>query len=155
MKKHIRLFQIYILLLIAFFIFFGIAAYCEIIGTKIIYVNNDNEAEITERLEDGEISINGELSSVACKQGLGDWTLYLQYEDGSRDSHFLDDGVAIDIHEYISEYISENGVVGGIKGEVSRYGAGICLIFVVPYSFYKLIMFGRDLEMKKYNRDRQ
>ncbi|MCD7753723.1 MAG: hypothetical protein LUH41_04160 [Clostridiales bacterium] len=152
MKKHISFFhKIYILLLIAFFIFFGIAAYCEIIGTKIIYVNNDNEAEITEMLEDGEISIRGELSSVACKQGLGDWTLYLQYEDGSRDSHFLDDGVAIDIHGYISE----NGVVGGIKGEVSRCGAGICLIYVVPYSFYKLIMFGRDLEMKKYNRDHQ
>lgn len=152
MKKHIGFFhKIYILLLIAFFIFFGIAVYCEITGTKMIYVNSDNEVEITEMLEDGEISIRGELSSVACKQGLGDWTLYLQCEDGSRDSHFLDDGVAIDIHGYISE----NGVVGGIKGGVSRYGAGICLIYVVPYSFYKLIMFGRDLEMKKYNRDRQ
>ncbi|MCD8381990.1 MAG: hypothetical protein LUC30_03610 [Clostridiales bacterium] len=151
MKKYIRLFhKIYILLIIAFFIFFGIAAYCEIIGTKIIYVNNDNEAEITEMLEDGEISIRGELSSVACKQGLGDWTLYLQYEDGNWDSHFLDDGVAIDIHGYISE----NGVVGGIKGEVSRYGAGICLVFVVPYSFYKLCMLGRDIEEKKFNRNR-
>ncbi|MCD8118203.1 MAG: hypothetical protein LUE29_01695 [Lachnospiraceae bacterium] len=135
MKNYHKLFNIiYILLIVGLIIFLIIEIYCEIMGTKYVYINSSNEADITEILEEEEISINGELKYVAWKQGLGDWTLYIGYKDGNWDSHFWNDGIAGNIQDYIIE----NGVVGGIKGRASRNGIGLCIIFLVPFSLYKL-----------------
>uniref|UniRef100_UPI00405679B3 hypothetical protein n=1 Tax=Agathobacter sp. TaxID=2021311 RepID=UPI00405679B3 len=62
-------------------------------GEVFLKVDNDNENLLSEMCEIQNISLNGELTQIGCKQGLGDWYLYLKYKDGSSDESLLNDTV--------------------------------------------------------------
>lgn len=121
MKTKNRCFIIAIIINVISVVVFIISVILEFgIGLKGEYyleINDDNRALIFEMCEMGGISLKGELSQIGCKQCLGDWELYLTYEDGSSGGDILNDLVAWELRAYIRE----NGSVGGTKGVIVIY----------------------------------
>ena len=78
-------------------------------GQYYLNVNKQNEDYIVKMLEeDNDISKDKTIRKIGNMQGLGDWVLYLEYTDGSKEEDILDDG---DLHE-LYMYIKQNGKLG-------------------------------------------
>ena len=84
--------------------------------------------------ETEDIPLNGKLIQIGCKQGLGDWYLYLYYDDDSSERRILEDTIGFELRMYIRE----NGQIEGTKGvivnslvKVSAFIVGIYIICVL------------------------
>ncbi len=77
-------------------------------GEVFLNINENNREIILEKCEMNSIIIEEGISRIGCKQGLGDWYLFLGYENGVVHKQLLNDTVAIDLQTYIRE----NGQVG-------------------------------------------
>lgn len=75
-------------------------------GKYYLKVDSDNREYIEKAVEEN-YKLSGTLDKVACMQELGDWNLFLYYEDGTEDKAlFGDDNSKV---EHLREYIIENG----------------------------------------------
>lgn len=99
-------------------------------GEVFLKVDNGNKNLLSEMCEMQDISLDGELSQIGCKQGLGDWYLYLKYKDGSSNERLLNDTVGADLRTYIRE----NGQVGGTNGLIVNYLMKISVAVVGIYT---------------------
>ena len=64
-----------------------------------------------------EIKEENKLKRIGYMQGLGEWILYLDYKDGTKDEIVLKDHEAHDLYMYIKQ----NGSIAGTKGKVAKY----------------------------------
>ena len=62
-----------------------------------------------------EIKEENKLKRIGYMQCLGEWILYLDYKDGTKDEIVLKD------HEAHDMYIKQNGSIAGTKGKVAKY----------------------------------
>lgn len=138
MKKTNRYFKILfiiaiILIPICFCIYFQYA----LIGKKYVKVNNQNENEILKMLEESNsIQIKGKIKEIGNMQGLGDWYLYIRYEDGSQEEEIFDDGDSFELYQYIKH----NGILAGTKGMIVKYTLYTSVGIVIVYLLYKISM---------------
>lgn len=106
-------------------------------GQYYLNVNKQNEDYIVKMLEeDNDISKDKKIRKIGNMQGLGDWELYIEYTDGSKEEDTLDDG---DLHE-LYMYIKQNGKLGGTKKTIVDYTFITSVGIVVLYGIYKIGM---------------
>ena len=106
-------------------------------GQYYLNVNKQNEDYIVKMLEeDNDISKDKKIRKIGNMQGLGDWELYIEYTDGSKEEDTLDDG---DLHE-LYMYIKQNGKIGGTKKTIVDYTFITSVGIVVLYGIYKIGM---------------
>ena len=106
-------------------------------GQYYLNINKQNEDYIVKMLEeDNDISKDKKIRKIGNMQGLGDWVLYLEYTDGSKEEDILDDG---DLHE-LYMYIKQNGKLGGTKATIVHYTFIASVGIVILYSIYKICM---------------
>ena len=85
---------------------------------SIINVSSKNEETISMLLSQvTEIKEENKLKRIGYMQGLGEWILYLDYKDGTKDEIVLKDHEAHDLYMYIKQ----NGSIAGTKGKVAKY----------------------------------
>lgn len=82
-------------------------------GKYYLKVDSNNREYIEKTVEEN-YKLKGNLNKVVYMQGLGDWYLFLYYEDGTKDETTFGDGNSK--VEHLREYIRENGYN---EGEVS------------------------------------
>ena len=106
-------------------------------GQYYLNINKQNEDYIVKMLEeDNDISKDKKIRKIGNIQGLGDWVLYLEDTDGSKEEDILDDG---DLHE-LYMYIKQNGKLGGTKATIVHYTFIASVGIVILYSIYKICM---------------
>ena len=104
-------------------------------GQYYLKVNSKNEDYIVKMLEeDNDISKDKKIRKIGNMQGLGDWELYIEYTDGSKEEDTLDDG---DLHE-LYMYIKQNGKLGGTKAMIVKYTFIASVGIVILYFIYKI-----------------
>lgn len=136
MNKLLKVLFIIALILIPICIILTI--YYAFLGKTYLKVNSKNEETILKMLEENEnIAIKGKIKEIGKMQGLGDWYLYIIYEDGSQEETILDDG---DLHE-LYMYIKHNGKLAGTKGIIVHYIFIISVGIVIIYALYKICMY--------------
>lgn len=140
MKNFLRVYKnIAIVSGIVFFISIGLSFLYGLKGDVFLNVDNKNRDIIIEMCELEDISLKGELTKIGCKQGLGDWYLYLYYEDGSTERDILNDTVGAELRTYIRE----NGQVGGTKGMIAdnliKVSASIVGSYIICILIYQIV----------------
>ena len=104
-------------------------------GQYYLKVTSKNEDYIVKMLgENQDISTDKKINKIGNMQGLGDWELYIEYADGSKEEDTLDDG---DLHE-LYMYIKQNGKLGGTKKTIVDYTFITSVGIVILYSIYKI-----------------
>ena len=104
----------------------------ELKGKIYLNVNEDNIETIRELCEIDDIEIDDGLSQIGYKMCLGDWELYLKYQNGTTDWALLNDTVGVDLRTYILE----NGKMGGIAGTITykiMNGSAVLVMICVIY----------------------
>ena len=104
----------------------------ELKGKIYLNVNEDNIETIRELCEINDIEIDDGLSQIGYKMCLGDWELYLKYQNGTSDWALLNDTVGVDLRTYIQE----NGKMGGIAGTITykiMNGSAVLVLICVIY----------------------
>ena len=104
----------------------------ELKGKIYLNVNEDNIETIRELCEIDDIEIDDGLSQIGYKMCLGDWELYLKYQNGTSDWALLNDTVGLDLRTYIRE----NGKMGGIAGTITykiMNGSAVLVMICVIY----------------------
>ena len=72
----------------------------ELKGKIYLNVNEDNIETIRELCEIDDIEIDDGLSQIGYKMCLGDWELYLKYQNGTSDWALLNDSIGVDLRTY-------------------------------------------------------
>lgn len=104
----------------------------ELKGKIYLNVNEDNIETIRKLCENDDIEIDDGLSQIGYKMCLGDWELYLKYQNGTSDWSLLNDSVGVDLRTYIRE----NGKMGGIAGTITykiMNGSAVLVMICVIY----------------------
>lgn len=104
----------------------------ELKGKIYLNVNEDNIETIRELCEIDDIEIDDGLSQIGYKMCLGDWELYLKYQNGTSDWALLNDSIGVDLRTYIRE----NGKMGGIAGTITykiMNGSAVLVMICVIY----------------------
>lgn len=104
----------------------------ELKGKIYLNVNEDNIETIRKLCENDDIEIDDGLSQIGYKMFLGDWELYLKYQNGTSDWALLNDTVGVDLRTYIQE----NGKMGGIAGTITykiMNGSAVLVLICVIY----------------------
>lgn len=104
----------------------------ELKGKIYLNVNEDNIETIRELCEIDDIEIDDGLSQIGYKMFLGDWELYLKYQNGTSDWALLNDSIGVDLRTYIRE----NGKMGGIAGTITykiMNGSAVLVMICVIY----------------------
>ena len=103
-------------------------------GDVYLKIDDKNRSLVSDMCETEDIPLNGKLIQIGCKQGLGDWYLYLYYDDDSSERRILEDTIGFELRMYIRE----NGQIEGTKGvivnslvKVSAFIVGIYIICVL------------------------
>lgn len=104
-------------------------------------VNKKNINTIVEMLEknehivnSSEIKINKDIVRIGKMQGLGDWYLYIKYNNKVEVTTILGDGESRDLYQYISE----NGSFGGNFGIITKLSIIISVAFIPIYVTFKI-----------------
>ena len=106
-------------------------------GQYYLKVTSKNEDYIVKMLgENQDISTDKKINKIGNMQGLGDWELYIEYADGSKEEDTLDDG---DLHE-LYMHIKQYGTLGGTKKTIVDYTFITSVGIVILYSIYKICM---------------
>lgn len=95
---------------------------------------DSNNREYIEKTVAENYKLSGTLDKVAYMQGLGDWYLFLYYEDGTEDETTFGDGNSK--VEHLREHIRENGYN---EGEVSWNKIKISFLIIVVVSICESI----------------
>lgn len=103
-----------------------------IIEKFYVKVDTDNQELLREMIEQNNIKIYGGLKRVGCRQELGEWTLYLEYENGKIQKEILDDGDCRELHNYIREY-------GSIEGGFAYSAIKPLLLIIILCVCYKIL----------------
>ena len=104
----------------------------ELKGKIYLNVNEDNIETIRELCEIDDIEIDDGLSQIGYKKCLGDWKLYLKYQNGTSDWALLNDSIGVDLRTYIRE----NGKMGEIAGTITykiMNGSAVLVMICVIY----------------------
>ena len=104
----------------------------ELKGKIYLNVNEDNIETIRELCESDDIEIDDGLSQIGYKMCLGDWELYLEYQNGTSDWALLNDSIGVDLRTYIRG----NGKMGGIAGTITykiMNGSAVLVMICVIY----------------------
>ena len=95
---------------------------------------DSNNREYIEKIVTENYKLTGTLNEVAYMQGLGDWYLFLYYEDGTEgEKSFVDGNSKV---EHLREYIRENGYN---EGEASWTKIRISFWSIVVVSIYLIV----------------
>ncbi len=93
---------------------------------------DSNNREYIEQMISENYKLMGKLDKVAYMGGLGDWYLYLYYEDGTEDETLLDDGECRELEEYIVKN-------GYNEGQASWNKIKVSLIIIIVTIFYEVL----------------
>ena len=85
-----------------------------------LQIDSSNRKYI-EQMVSENYKLMGKLDKVAYMGGLGDWYLYLYYEDGTEDETLLDDDEGKELEEYIVKNGYNEGLASWNKIKVSFY----------------------------------
>lgn len=75
------------------------------------------------------------MCQIGYKQGLGDWYLYIYYDDGSSEWGLLNDSMGAELRTYIRD----NGQLGGMKGLIVNYLMKISVLVVGIYMVCSIV----------------
>lgn len=112
------------------------------------YLNIDsNNREYIEKILAENYKLAGELKEIACMQGLGDWELFLYYENGTEDSiTFGDSNEKVQfLHNYITKNGYNEGEASWNKIKISFWTILLTIIYEVGYLYYKKYKFNKLL----------
>ena len=93
-------------------------------GDVYLKIDDKNRNLVSDMCETEDIPLNGKLIQIGCKQGLGDWYLYLYYDDDSSERRILEDTIGFELRMYIRE----NGQIEGTKGVIVN-SLVICVLY--------------------------
>lgn len=161
MKKVNKYFNIFFILsLICIFIsIILILAYLFFSGKIYLAITDKNRDTIMNMLEkngivnSSEITINNDIVRIGKRQGLGDWYLYIKYNNGEEKSIILDDRDSEDLYKYIGS----NGRYGGTLGiltEISITISIIAIIFIPIYVTFKICYAINRITEKEIQKDK-
>lgn len=103
-------------------------------GRVYVTVNDKNRESILKMLKkfESEVIINNDIVRIGKMQGLGDWYLYIKYDNGEEKAILLDDGNFRDLYKYIGS----NGSYGGILGILTETSIKISIISIFFMPIY-------------------
>lgn len=110
----------------------------ELKGKIYLNVNEDNIETIRELCEIDDIKIDDGLSQIGCKMCLGDWELYLKYQNGTSDRALINNTVGVDLLTYIQENGKMCGSAGAITYNIMCGSAVLVLICVIYFVASKI-----------------
>lgn len=97
-------------------------------------VDDSNREYIEQYLILEDISeLRRKLTKIADKQGLGDWTLYLYYEDGKKEERMYNDGEQRELRDYLWKNGHDEYKSAGNKMLSSLGGILLLLILEANY----------------------
>lgn len=96
--------------------------------------------EYIEQMISENYKLMGKLDKVAYMGGLGDWYLYLYYEDGTEDETLLNDGEGRELEEYIVENGYNEGLASWNKIKVSFLIIIVTIFYEVLYLIIKSML---------------
>lgn len=113
----------------------------KVLQSKYYLEIDSNNRTYVEELISENYELKGNLNKVAYKQGLGDWYLFLYYEDGTEDKTiFGDSDIKI---QPLQKYIVENGYDESIeymvKIRISYWAIFLSIIYEICYLVIKKI----------------
>lgn len=111
---------------------------------KIYLQIDSNNREYIEQLVSKNYKLLGKLDKVVYKGGLGDWYLYLYYENGTEDDTLLDEGIGTELREYIVKNGYNEGRASGNKIQISFF-------IIVVTIFYEILYIIIRRRLKKKN----
>lgn len=151
---------IFIILLICLFISIPfIIAYSFLSGKIYLSVSDKNRNQIITMLESenilnsSEVMINNDIVRIGKMQGLGDWYLYIKYDNGEEKSVILNDGELRDLYQYIDSNGSFGGTLG-ILTEIFINLSIISIIFIPIYITFKICYFINRITEKEIQKDK-
>lgn len=112
-----------------------------------------NMLEKNDIVNSSEITINNDIVRIGKMQGLGDWYLYIKYNNGKEESIILDDRDSEDLYEYIGS----NGSLGGTLGILTKISITIsifAIIFIPIYVTFKICYAINRITEKKIQKDK-
>ncbi len=137
-----------------------VVAYSFFSGRIYLTVNDKNRATILEMLKESEhisnsseVIINNDVVRIGKRQGLGDWYLYIKYDNGKEETRILDDGEFRDLYEYIGSNGSYGGMLG-ILTEASIKISIISIIFIPIYITFKICYVINRITEKQIQKDK-
>ena len=135
-----------------------IIAYLFFSGKIYLAVNNKNRDTIIKMLEESEnilksseVIINDNIVRIGEMQGLGDWYLYIKYDNGEEKTIILDDGELRELYKYISS----NGSYGGTLGILTNFLITISIIFIPIYITFKICYAINRTTERKIQKDKE
>ena len=94
---------------------------------------------VSDMCETEDIPLNGKLIQIGCKQGLGDWYLYLYYDDDSSERRILEDTIGFELRMYIRENGQIEGTKGVIVNSLVKVSAFIVGIYIICVLYHRII----------------
>ncbi len=131
--------KIIIISLVAIPILLFISFYNLLVGRYYVKVNNDNKTDIYDMLKENDVQISGELSKIGYHQNLGQWELYLIYDNFDIQDEWFGDGDASDLYTYIKNYGKNLATYLNIIIELLIKCIFICLILKIIFKLNKNI----------------
>lgn len=106
------------------------------------YLNIDsNNKEYIQKIVSENYKLTGTLKRISCMQGLGDWYLFLYYENGTEDNTIYSD--SNEKMQPLQDYIRENGYnegkVSWNKIKISFWTTFVTIIYEISYLIIKKI----------------
>lgn len=109
---------------------------------------DSNNREYIEKIVTENYKLTGTLNEVVYMQGLGDWYLFLYYEDGTEDETTFRDGNSK--VEHLREYIRENGYNEGESSWTKIRISFWTIVVAIAYEIFYL-----RVRMRKKKREKE
>ncbi|MEE0685637.1 MAG: hypothetical protein U0K68_13125 [Agathobacter sp.] len=108
-------------------------------GDVYLKIDDKNRSLVSDMCETEDIPLNGKLIQIGCKQGLGDWYLYLYYDDDSSERRILEDTIGFELRMYIRENGQIEGTKGVIVNSLVKVSAFIVGIYIICVLYHRII----------------
>lgn len=102
-------------------------------------LDNNNSEYIENMVSYYYKPVNKNIEKVAYMQGLGDWYLFLYYEDGTEENVILGNHSGKELRDYIVENGYNEGIVSWKKIIASFVVVGITIIYEIIYLIVQFI----------------
>lgn len=137
-----------------------IIAYSFLSGKIYLSVSDKNRNQIIKMLEESEsivnsseIIINNDIVRIGKMQGLGDWYLYIKYDNEEEKSVILSDGELRELYQYIDNKGSLGGTLG-VLTEIFIKLSIISIIFIPIYITFKICYYINMITEKQIQKDK-
>lgn len=100
-----------------------------------------------------EIIINNDIVRIGKMQGLGDWYLYIKYDNEEEKSVILSDGELRELYQYIDNKGSLGGTLG-VLTEIFIKLSIISIIFIPIYITFKICYYINMITEKQIQKDK-